>query len=329
MDKEYSLRRLLRKLEIVVDQQLERGTGLFDRFETALGMMSGIPRAMRSLDEITVFVRKVDPMLPRFERMMTMFEQIDTLRLVARADNFVIRLQKLPYERLVESAFNTMIDVRNMVDIARQFQRQAPQLFLLLQQQRGRPEDDGSARATTATPTPDEEDSGNATTSLPANLVNIDPRLLARFDAKVIRNLNPDVIRVLTPAQIMRVNATYFNRLSPSVLRNIRADVVTEIDPKMLEQVDPEILNALPGEIIRDLTPARIRELDPELLKDVDVELVRGLEPETIRALLFGETTMMSAMRRNFVEMGDKLSPEMMKKLMDLNRKMIASRRSG
>ncbi len=298
MDKEYSLRRLLRKLEIVVDQQLERGTGLFDRFETALGMMSGIPRAMRSLDEITVFVRKVDPMLPRFERMMTMFEQIDTLRLVARADNFVIRLQKLPYERLVESAFNTMIDVRNMVDIARQFQRQAPQLFLLL-------------------------------TSLPANLVNIDPRLLARFDAKVIRNLNPDVIRVLTPAQIMRVNATYFNRLSPSVLRNIRADVVTEIDPKMLEQVDPEILNALPGEIIRDLTPARIRELDPELLKDVDVELVRGLEPETIRALLFGETTMMSAMRRNFVEMGDKLSPEMMKKLMDLNRKMIASRRSG
>ena len=324
MDKEYSLRRLLRKLEIVVDQQLERGTGLFDRVETALGMTSGIPRVMRNLDDVTVFVRRVDPLIPRLERMLTMFEQIDMLRLVARSDNFVIRLQKLPVERLVESAFNTMVEVRNLADIAKQFQKQAPQLFLLLQSQRGRPEDDG-VRATTATPIDEEEVNGTAT--VPSNLVNIDPRLLARFDAKVIRNLNPEVIRVLTPQQIMRVNATYFNLLSPTVLKNIRADVVTEIDPKMLEQVNPEILNALPGEIIRDLTPARIRELDPALLKDVDVELVKSLEPETIRALLFGET---SANRRNFVaEMGEKLSPEMMRKLVEMTRRMVASRRSG
>ncbi|CAG0919614.1 unnamed protein product, partial [Notodromas monacha] len=290
IDKEYPTRRLLHRVDKALDLVLFRVPPLLNRLDPVLNLAASAPRYLALLEEMANTLRPVGPMIPRVNRLLGSLERIDLPTLAARADNMLIRVTNLPMERIVEGLFNTYAEVRNLGDMASQFQRLAPQLIAAFQQNRG----SGSVTTTTTmATTTTEAAAGNgtssdiSTTKLPEGLINIDPRILARFEPKVLQNLNPAVFRRLTPQLIASIDPAFLNALSPGVLRNINPDVIAEVDPKFLRTIKPEVLNALPEEIIRDITPEIVKTFEPELLDSVDPELIKSLDADTIRNLLF------------------------------------------
>jgi hypothetical protein len=222
-----------------------------------------MPKTLTLIDRLLNVAEPVQEMLPRFDKLMDMIDQVPFVRIANRAEQLIVRVNNMPLERLAQAVLNMSEQFRNLSTFAQQAQDFTPLVLAVLAQSPG----------------------CNCNNNLKHNATMV--ALLSRFEPKVFENLNPELVRRVTPDLVLRTDPDFVNALRPGVLRNINPDVALQVNETFLRMTDPEVLNSLPDDVIRDLTPEIVSTFDEQLLESADPELLRNLDSETIRSLLF------------------------------------------